>query len=148
MPGFAGHLGSSINSHSVLGLCPGSRMPSGHYLVPAAGFQQGSSGDQWFVGRNNISDKLHECLIKELNINLLYTDCNKKELQFAWGCYLECSDAIQHTQAIDEARTWPADISPLSQIISSSMFLLAKLLGTPIISRFSSQLTQYLHFPT
>ena len=71
--------------------------PSGRYPVPAAGFQQGSSGDQWFVGKkNNISNKLHERLIEELNINPLYTDRNKQGLRFAWGHYLECSDAIRH----------------------------------------------------
>ena len=91
---FASHLGSSIDSHSVSGLCLGSHMPSGCYPVPAAGFQQGSSGDQWFVGKNNISNKLHEHLIEELNINPLYTDHNKQGLRFAWGCYLEYSDAI------------------------------------------------------
>ena len=123
MPGFAGRLGSSIDSRSVSGSRPGSRMPSGRYPVPAAGFQQGSSGDQWFVGRNNISNKLRERLIEELNINPLYTDRNKQGLRFAWGRYLECSDAIRRARAMDEAGTWPADIPPFTDYLIVDVFI-------------------------
>jgi len=37
-------------------------------------FNKGSSADIWFVGKNNLSPKLWERLIEELNINPLYTD--------------------------------------------------------------------------
>jgi hypothetical protein len=47
-------------------------MPSGRYAVPSASFQQGSSGDQWFVGKNNISDKLLSTSSKS-SASILYT---------------------------------------------------------------------------
>jgi len=98
-------------------------MPSGRYPVPSATFQQGSSGDQWFVGRNSISDKLRERLVEELNINPLYTDHNKQGLRFAWGRYLECSDAIKRARAMDEAGTWPADIPSFTEHIIIDIFI-------------------------
>ena len=118
-------IGQHISQYSVLGLgrnsqesCrnmggtikPSSCMPSGHYLEPAAPSKQGSSADAWFIGKNNISEKLWEHLVEELNINPLCTDCLKTWLWFAWGCYLECSGAIKHANEMTEAGTWPTDI--------------------------------------
>jgi hypothetical protein len=126
LPGFAGRLGSSIDSRSVSGSRTGSRMPLGRYPVPSAGFQQGSSSEQWYIGKNNISDKLHERLVEELNVNPLYADRNnrnKQGLRFAWGRYLECSDAIKRGRAMNEAGTWPADIPPFTEYLIVDIFI-------------------------
>ena len=98
-------------------------MPSAHYPVPSPSFQQGSSGDQWFIGRNNISHKLRERLVEELNINQLYTDRSKQGLRFAWGRYLECSEAIKRARAMDEAGTWPADIPSFTEYLVVDIFI-------------------------
>ena len=123
MPGFAGHVGSSVDSRSASGSRPGSRMPSGRYLEPAAPSQQGSSADAWFIGKNNISPKLRERLVEELNINPLYTDRLKTGLRFAWGRYLECSGAIKRAKEMTEAGTWPTDIPSFTEYLIVEVFI-------------------------
>jgi len=101
-------------------------MPSGRYPVPLTGFQQGASSDQWYIGKNTISEKLRERLVEELNINPLYADRNsrnKQGLRFAWGLFLECTDAIDRGRAMNEAGTWPADIPPFTESIVVDIFI-------------------------
>ena len=99
-------------------------MPSAHYSQPPAKFEQGSSGDAWFIGRNTISAQLQAHLVEELNINPLYTkEHTKGGLQFAWGHYLECSQAIKHAKTISEAGNLPTDIPPFTEYLIVNIFI-------------------------
>jgi hypothetical protein len=123
MLGFAGHLGSNVDSRSVSGSRPASHMPSGRYPEPVSTFQQGSSADTWFVGKNNLSPQLRERLVEELNINPLYTDRLKTGLRFAWGRYLECSEAIKRAKDMTNAGTWPTDIPSFTEYLIVEVFI-------------------------
>jgi hypothetical protein len=98
-------------------------MPSAQYNPPSSAFEQGSSADTWFKGRNTISPKLHARLVEELGINPLYTDRNKPGLQFAWGRYLECSQALKRAKGMSKAGTWPTDIPPFTDYLVVDVFI-------------------------
>ena len=79
LPGFSGR-STSFGSHSVSGSRSGSRAPSGQMPI----FQQGSSNPFTFTGQN-MSSMLRDQLIKELGIDVFFTDHTKTGLRFCWG---------------------------------------------------------------
>jgi hypothetical protein len=103
-------------------------MPSAHYnqppSQPLSRFEQGSSGDAWFSGRNTITTKLRARLVEELTINPLYTkEHTKGGLRFAWGRYVECSQAIKRAKTISEAGNWPTEIPPFTEYLIVDIFI-------------------------
>jgi hypothetical protein len=99
-------------------------MPSAHYnQPPPPTFEQGSSADAWFTGRNTISPQLRARLVEELNINPLYTDRTKPGLRFAWGRYVECLQAIKRAKTISEAGNWPREIPPFAEYLIVDIFI-------------------------
>ena len=106
MPGFRGHLGFSIGSHSVSahsGSHAGSHITSaGHSSV-----EQGSSLGHWLIGKDKLSPALRKHLVEELNLNAAYTNRSATGLHFVWGHYLECTAAL--------AGNWPSDIPAFTE---------------------------------
>ena len=85
IPGFAGR-SSSLGSSSV------SRSHSSSLRhvsnSQAQTFQQGSSNPYTFNGRN-MAPELHDWLIEELGINILFTDRTKTGIRICWRRYKE-----------------------------------------------------------
>ena len=72
LPGFTGHLGSSIGSRSVSahsGSRAGSRITSGG--LSSSTVEQGSSLGHWFIGKDKLSPALRKRLLKSLISMLL-----------------------------------------------------------------------------
>jgi len=98
-------------------------VPIGHYIETPSGFEQGSSADPWFIGKNTISPKLCKRLVEELNINPQYTERARQGLRFAWGRYLECSAAIQRAKTMFDAGNWPTDIPSFGEYLIVDVFI-------------------------
>jgi hypothetical protein len=75
------------------------------------------------MGKNTITPKLCERLIEELNINPQYTEHARQGLCFAWGCYLECSAALQWAKTMSDAGNWPTDIPPFGEYLIVDVFI-------------------------
>ena len=76
-----------------------------------------------FIGRNTISPQLQDHLVEELNVNPLYTERTKPGLQFAWGCYMECVQAIKNAKAMSTAGNWQTDIPPFTEYLIIDIFI-------------------------
>lgn len=125
MPGYAGRFGSSVDSRSLSGSRPGSRMASAHYNHPLPTPEPGSSTGAWFIKRNTISPQLRARLIEELSINPLYVDRDRPKpgLRAAWGRYLECSQAIDTAKAMSAAGNWPTEIPSYTEYLVVDIFI-------------------------
>ena len=75
------------------------------------------------MGKNTITPKICEQLIKELNINPQYTEHARQDLHFAWGCSLECSAALQWAKTMSDVRNWPTDIPPFGEYLIVDVFI-------------------------
>jgi hypothetical protein len=70
-----------------------------------------------------MSPQLHARLVEELNINPLYTDRTKPGLRFAWGRYVECSQAIKYAKTMSEAGNWPTEIPSFTEYLIINIFI-------------------------
>jgi hypothetical protein len=125
LPGYTGRFGSSVDSRSLSGSRPASRMASAQYNHPLPTSEPGSSTGAWFIKRNTISEQLRARLVEELSINPSYADRDRPKpgLRFAWGRYLECSQAIKTARTMSAAGNWPTEIPPFTEYLIVDIFI-------------------------
>jgi hypothetical protein len=70
-----------------------------------------------------MSAKLHERLIEEFAINVLFTDHTKTGIRICWGHYLEISHTIDLACSISDAGNWPIDLPSFSKVLIVEVFI-------------------------
>ena len=66
---------------------------------------------------------LCNCLVKELGIDVFFTNCSQTGIHFCWGQYLAITKAIEQAQIISKAGSWPSDLPAFSEVLIVEMLI-------------------------